>query len=149
MPGVGGKSIRNDPGQTQRGAAAPGKPRGIAWWDSGCWAVREPSGEGTAWEMACWRRRKEMQGSWEDARKTGLHQCACCSLSQFFLNLPSFYCLQTHEDAIASMKWRLHKSPEIFDTKDSYQIITSRFLQDLHQLCLFKNSLGINGIFPK
>ena len=101
---MGGKSIPNDPGQTHRGAAGPGKPPGIAWWDSGCRAVREPSGEGTASEMACWRKTKESQGSWEDGRKTGLHQQACCSLSQFFLNFPSFYWLQPHEDAIASME---------------------------------------------
>lgn len=48
------------------------------------------------------------------------------------------------------MKWRLHKSPEIFDTEDSYQIITSSFLQGLHPLCLFESySLDINDIFPK
>lgn len=47
MPGVGGKSIRNDPGQTQRGAAAPESPGALRGGTQG--AGQSGSGAGRAW----------------------------------------------------------------------------------------------------
>lgn len=116
-----------------KGAAPPGEQERCA----GTPGAKEPSREGMAWEMGCWRKRKETP------RTAALCHCACWSLSQFLLELPSFNWPQPHEDAVASVKQQLHKSP-----KDPSQILTSSSL-GLPQLHLLKKSLGIGGIFPK